>query len=254
MGKTKTKLQNGQPALGGWMLIGHPSVAELLAGEGFDWIGVDLEHSTTDSRTFNEVMLAVKGTGCDVFARLHSCDPVQAKMVLDAGADGIIVPSVNSRQEAALAVAMAKFPPEGFRGSSVSRAADYGRSFQQYFSSHNENVLVVVMLEHIKAVDNVDEILSTKGVDAVFIGPFDLSASMGKAGQTEDPEVLAAQQKLLEACKRHNVPAGIHILDVDSEKVKERIEQGYQFVGCAIDTLLIMHGCRTILRGVSKSG
>jgi 2-dehydro-3-deoxyglucarate aldolase len=253
MGQTKTKLRNGQPALGGWMLIGHPAIAELLAGEGFDWIGVDLEHSTTDSRSLYEIMLAVKGTGCDVFARLHSCDPVQAKMVLDAGANGIIVAAINSREEAQQAVAMAKFPPDGFRGSSVCRASDFGRNFQQYFKSHNESVLVAVMLEHIKAVDNAEEILSTPGIDAAFIGPYDLSASMGKSGQLDDPQVLAAQQKLLEACKRYNVFAGMHVVPVDNEQIKNRIKEGYQFIACGIDTLFIIHGCRTILRGVKES-
>ncbi len=236
------------------MLIGHPAVAELLAGEGFDWIGVDLEHTTIDSRTFYEIILAVKGTGCDVLARLHSCDPVQAKLVLDAGADGIIVPSINSGEEAELAVARAKFPPEGFRGSSLCRAADFGRSFQEYFNSHNENVLVVVMLEHVKAVANADEILNTPGIDAAFIGPYDLSASMGKSGQLDDPQVLAAQQKLLEACKRNNVPAGIHVVAVDNEQIENCMKQGYQFIGCSIDTLFILHGCRRILRGVKESG
>lgn len=253
MGQTKTKLRNGQPALGGWMLIGHPAVAELLAGEGFDWIGVDLEHATTDSRDFYEIMLAVKGTGCDVLARLHSCDAEQAKMVLDAGANGIIVPSVNSREQAEQAVAMAKFPPEGFRGSSVCRASDFGRNFQQYFSSHNENVLVVVMLEHIKAVDNVDDILRVPGVDAAFIGPYDLSASMGKSGQLDHPQVLAAQKKLLEACKRNNVAAGIHVVPVDNKQIKSRVKEGYQFIACGIDTLFIIHGCRAILSGVKES-
>ncbi|MDP6416865.1 MAG: aldolase/citrate lyase family protein, partial [Gammaproteobacteria bacterium] len=235
MGKTKTNLRNGQPALGGWMLIGHPAIAELLAGEEFDWISVDLEHSTTDSRAFYEIMLAVKGTDCDVFARLHSCDPIHAKMVLDAGANGIIVPSINSREEAQQAVAMAKFPPEGFRGSSVCRASDFGRNFQQYFNSHNDSVLVAVMLEHIEAVANADEILSTPGIDAAFIGPYDLSASMGKSGQLDDPQVLAAQQKLLEACKRNNVAAGIHVVSVDNKQIKSRIEEGYQFIACGVD-------------------
>ena len=94
-------------------MIGHPAVAEILAGEGFDWIAVDMEHTSTDIRAFYELALAVKGTDCDIFVRLHSCDPIQAKLVLDAGANGIIVPSVNSREQAELAVAMAKYPPPG---------------------------------------------------------------------------------------------------------------------------------------------
>ena len=99
MSTTKDKLRTGEPAFGGWMLIGHPTVAELLAGEGFDWLCVDMEHGPTGIETFHQMALAVKGASCDLLARLHSCDPVQAKQVLDAGADGIVVPSVNTREE-----------------------------------------------------------------------------------------------------------------------------------------------------------
>lgn len=172
MSKTKEILKNDGVALGAWMMIGHPSIAEIYAGEGFDWICVDLEHTSTDIRMFHELALAVKGTGCDILARLSSCDPVQAKLVLDAGADGIIVPSINSKQQAQQAVSMAKFPPDGIRGASLCRATDFGRNFRNYFDSHNDNVLVVIMLEHIDAVKNIDEILSVPGIDATFIGPY----------------------------------------------------------------------------------
>ena len=247
MGRTKEKLGHGQPALGGWMLIGHPTIAELMAGEGFDWIAVDLEHATTDLPTFAHIALALKGTGCDLLARLHSCDPVLAKLVLDAGAQGVIVPSVNTPQQAAQAAAMVRFPPQGTRGVSLSRAADFGRDFAGYVARHNREVLVVVMLEHIDAVSQADAILATPGIDAAFIGPYDLSASMGLTGQLDHPQVLAAQQTILEACARHQVAPGIHVVPVDGEEVARRIAAGYRFLGCGLDTLFIMHGCRQVL-------
>lgn len=251
MSRTKQKLRSGGVALGGWVMIGHPTIVEIYAGEGFDWICVDMEHTSTDIRMFHELALAAKGTGCDILVRLHSCDPVQAKLVLDAGADGIIVPSVNSRQEAELAVAMAKFPPEGIRGASLCRATDFGRNFSAYFASHNEDVLVVVMLEHVDAVANVDEILSTPGIDATFIGPYDLSASMGIAGQLDHPELLTSQRALREACRRHNVPAGYHVVPTDSGLVRTRIEEGYRFIACGVDTEFVKYACHTILKGVT---
>ena len=247
MGRTKDKLRRGEPALGGWMMIGHPTVAELLAGEGFDWLGVDMEHTATDVREFYEVVRAVKGTGVDVLARLHSCDPVQAKLVLDAGAQGIIVPSVNSPEEAARSVAMAKFPPDGFRGASLCRATNHGRDFSAYFAAHNREVLIVVMLEHIDAVHQADAILATPGVDAAFIGPYDLSASMGLAGQLDHPQVQAAQQAILEACARHGVAPGIHVVPVAGEEVSRRIAAGFRFIACGLDTLFIREGCRRML-------
>lgn len=247
MGNTKEKLLSGLPALGGWMMIGHPTVAEVMAGEGFDWLCVDMEHTASDVRAFYEIARAVQGEGIDLLARLHSCDPVLAKLVLDAGAAGIIVPSVNTPENAACAVGMARFPPEGFRGASLCRATDHGRDFAAYFARHNQGVLVVVMLEHIDGVRRADEILAVPGIDAVLIGPYDLSASMGLAGQLEDPRVVAAQQTILEACRRHGVPAGIHVVSTDPDAVRQRIEAGYRFIACGLDTMFIMQGCRDML-------
>jgi 2-dehydro-3-deoxyglucarate aldolase len=247
MPRSKDKLRKGEPALGGWIMIGHPVVAEIMAGEGFDWIAVDLEHAETDLRAFYDIVRAVRGTGCDLLARLHSCDSVLAKEILDAGAQGIIVPSVNSPEEARQASAMARFPTAGTRGVSLCRATDFGRNFQTYVEQHNDNVLVVVMLEHMEAVKNVDEILATPGVDAALIGPYDLSASMGLAGQLGHHAVVAAQQAILDACRRHKVPAGIHVVATDHNQVQDRIAEGYRFIGCGIDTLFLIQGCRCIL-------
>lgn len=248
MSNTKTKLRAGQPVLGGWTMTGHPAVAEIMAGEGFDFIGVDMEHTPINVEGFYHIALAAKGTGCDVLARLPSCDAVLAKQVLDMGAAGIIVPSVNSPSEAAQSVAMAKFPPEGVRGASLCRATGFGARFNEYFKNHNRDVLVVVMLEHIKAVKQADAILATPGVDAALIGPYDLSASMGLAGQLNHPEVLAAQQTILDACRRQKVAAGIHVVPLDPAEVRRRIEQGFRFLPCGIDTAFVREGCRQMLK------
>lgn len=253
MGRTKEKLRRGEPALGGWIMIGHPTVAEVMAGEGFDWLGIDMEHTATGVRECYELVRAVQGTGVDVLVRLHSCDPVLAKLVLDAGAHGIIVPSVHTADEAARSVAMAKFPPEGFRGASLCRAADHGRNFADYFASHNREVLVVVMLEHIDAVPRADAILATPGIDAALIGPYDLSASMGLAGQLEHPEVRAAQQEILQACARHRVAPGIHVVPVSGEEVSRRIAAGFRFIACGLDTLFLREGCRQMLAGRTRN-
>ena len=248
MNNTKQKLRSGQPVFGGWLLTGNPAVAEIMANEGFDFLGVDMEHTPTNVEGFYHIALAAQGTGCDLLARLPSCDPVLAKQVLDMGAAGIIVPSVNSPEEAAQAVAMAKFPPEGIRGASLCRASDYGRRFGEYFAAHNREVIVVVMLEHIQAVPQADAILATPGIDAALIGPYDLSASMNLAGQLDHPEVRAAQQVILDACQRQKVAAGIHVVPVDPEEVRRRVEAGYRFVACGIDTLFIREGCRQMLK------
>ena len=248
MNNTKQKLHSGQPVFGGWLMTGNPAVAEIMAGEGFDFIGVDMEHTPINVECFYHVTLAAKGTGCDVLARLPSCDPVLAKQVLDMGAAGIIVPSVNSPAEAAQAVSMVKFPPEGIRGASLCRASGFGQRFPEYYAAHNREVIVVVMLEHIKAVQQADAILATPGIDAALIGPYDLSASMNLAGQLDHPDVRAAQQAILDACQRQKVAAGIHVVAVDPEEVRRRVEAGFRFVACGIDTLFIREGCRRMLK------
>jgi 2-dehydro-3-deoxyglucarate aldolase len=178
---------------------------------------------------------------------LPSCDPDLAKQVLDMGAAGIIVPSVNSPEEAARAVAMAKFPPEGVRGASLCRATGFGNRFADYFGGHNRDVVVVVMLEHVEAVRNADAILATPGIDAALIGPYDLSASMGLAGQLDHPDVLAAQASILDACLASGVAPGIHVVPVDPDEVRRRLDQGFRFIPCGLDTLFIREGCRRML-------
>ncbi|MCY2991284.1 MAG: aldolase/citrate lyase family protein [Planctomycetota bacterium] len=248
MSNTKQKLQGGQPVLGGWTLTGHPAVAEIMAAEGFDFLVADMEHTPISLEAFYHIALAAKGTDCDVLARLPSCDAVLAKQVLDLGATGIIVPSVNTPAEAAQSVAMAKFPPAGIRGASLCRATGFGSRFSEYFQAHNDEVVVVVMLEHITAVRNADAILATPGLDAVLIGPYDLSASMGLAGQLQHPDVLAAQETILDACRRRQVAAGIHVVPVDAGEVRRRIQQGFRFIACGIDTLFVREGCRAMLK------
>lgn len=247
MGRTKQKLQARECVFGGWIMIGHPSVAEIMAAEGFDWIAVDMEHTSISVRDFHEIALALKGSDCDLFVRLPSCDPVLTKLVLDNGATGIIVPNVNTPAQAAQAVSMAKFPPDGTRGASLCRATGFGREFQGYYQRHNSEVVVVVMLEHRDGVQNADAILSTPGIDAVLVGPYDLSASLGVAGNLEHAEVLAAQRKVLDACARLGVAPGIHVVAVDPVQIEKTVAAGYRFIGCSMDTMFIRHGCAMIL-------
>lgn len=247
MSRTKEKLQRGQQALGSWIMIPHPSVAEIMAGEGFDWIGLDLEHTSAGIGDVEEAAMAIKGTDCDLLARLSSCDPVEAKRALDCGAAGIIVPSVNTPEQAALAVTMAKYPPEGIRGAALCRASGFGRNFADYYQRHNREVTVVVMIEHRDAVERVDAILRTPGIDAALIGPYDLSASMGLSGQLAHPDVLAAQQAILDACRRHGVAPGIFV-PIEADEVERRVAQGFRFIACGIDTVFIQQGCRAMLK------
>jgi 2-dehydro-3-deoxyglucarate aldolase len=136
----------------------------------------------------------------------------------------------------------------------LCRATDFGRNFNDYYRDHNENVLVVCMLEHIDAVNNVDAILAVPGIDATFIGPYDLSASMGRPGQISHPDVLEAQSALLAACRRHGVPAGIHVVPVGGAEVSRRIDEGFRFIACGIDTEFLLFAARHMLHSTGYRG
>ena len=247
MNITKQKLRNGECALGGWMLIPHPAIAELMAGEGFDWIAVDMEHAAVELSMVEQIERAVRPSGCDLFVRLDGINPVLAKHVLDAGAKGVIVPSVMGPEDADTMTAAVRYPPQGNRGTSLSRALDYGRDFADYIKRHNDEVVVAVMLEHYLAAEHADAILARPGIDAAFIGPYDLSASLGIAGQLDDPQVLAAEQKILAACRRQGIAPGYHVVTPERNRIDERIAAGYRFIGCSLDTHFIMQGCRKML-------
>lgn len=252
MQSIREKASGDRPVVGAWIMFGHPAIAEVFAGEAVDFICVDMEHTDTSLHDFANIARALRGSGKDLLARLPSCDAVAAKKVLDLGATGIIVPSVNSREEAEKAVSIANFPPRGIRGASLCRATDYGRNFGDYFAAHNESVAVIVMLEHIDAVARVDEILSVPGITGSFIGPYDLSASMGLAGQLDHPEVQAAQAAFLEASKRHGILPGIHVVPDDPALVTKVIDQGYRFVALSLDQEFLKNGIRRMLQGVGE--
>jgi 2-keto-3-deoxy-L-rhamnonate aldolase RhmA len=160
------------------------------------------------------------------------------KRILDTGPDGIILPLVNTKEEAEYAVRAAKYPPVGERGAGLTRAQAYGMQMAEYYQSANDNVLTILMIEHIKAVENIDEILSVDGIDAVMIGALDLSGSMGMLGQTDHPEVEAAVQKVLKAAQNANIPCGN--IAVTADQANQRIEQGFKFLIIGLDIVYLL--------------
>jgi len=243
----KEKLKNKEVTLGSWIMIGHPEVAEIMAQAGFDWIAVDIEHSPINFETVQALFQAMKGTNCQPFVRLSDNDPVVIKRVMDCGATGIIVPMVNSMEDAEKAIKAVKYPPEGNRGVGLGRASGYGAHFEDYFKTINDQVVVIVMIEHIDAVNNIDSILSVPGIDGIFIGPYDLSGSMGIAGQLEHPDVIDAREKVIKSAHKHNIALGIYVVYPNSKEVKNRIEEGYTFIAYSTDTIMLGEECRKFM-------
>jgi 2-keto-3-deoxy-L-rhamnonate aldolase RhmA len=248
----KARLKAGEPALGSWIMIGNLAVAEILAGVGFDWVAVDMEHTAIDYRTLQELLCGIERCGAEGLVRIEDNDPVVIKRVLDCGARGIIVPQVNSRGEAERAVAAAHYPPAGMRGVALGRASEYGACFQNYCETFNDQVVVMAQVEHVKAVENIEAILSVDGLDGVFLGPYDLSCSMGIPAQFDHPRMAAAREAVKKAAQKSGKALGIHETRPDAPAVHRLLEEGFRFIGCSLDTVLLRSASRELLEGVRK--
>ena len=202
----KSKLKNNELTIGSWVTIGHPSVIEVLAQAGFDWLTIDMEHTTIDYSITQTLISTIQSNGMAALVRVSKNDEVYIKRVLDAGADGVIVPMINNAEEAKKAVEYVKYPPEGKRGVGLYRAQKFGlnNGFEHYKKWLSESSVIIAQIEHIDAVNNIEEIIATPGIDGVIIGPYDLSGSLGIPGEFNDPSVITALLKVEKACKEKN--------------------------------------------------
>lgn len=240
----RTRLVNGELLLGTMVTLSSPEVVEILAGIGFDWLFIDAEHGSFATRDMQH-LLQVAGTNVPCLVRISSGQEVPIKKALDIGAAGIIVPQVNSAEQAEAVVRWSKYAPQGDRGVGLGRAHGYGLRFQEYVDTANENVTVVVQAEHIEAVENIEAIVRIPGIDAVLIGPYDLSASLGKMGQVDDPDVTTAIDHVTKACHEAGVRLGI--FGVSAEAVQPYIEQGYTLIIAGVDAMMLGQGAKHIL-------
>jgi 4-hydroxy-2-oxoheptanedioate aldolase len=232
----KQRLRAGEPSIGTWLSLPSPEVAEYVSQIGFDWLVVDAEHNPVDIRTLAQMFSAMKASGIAPMVRIPWNSPENFKRILDAGAWGMVVPMVNSREEAEIAVQASRYYPDGNRSVGGGRhGISFSASGAEYFANANEQVLVVLQIEHIKGVENAEAILSTPGVDAVFIGPNDLAASMGLGLgvplESDNPQLVEAIMHIRDTAIKNGVAPGIHTSG--SAGVNMRIEQGFQFCAMA---------------------
>jgi 2-dehydro-3-deoxyglucarate aldolase len=246
--KIKQTFRDGKVSIGSWLSMGHVSIAEILASAGYDWVVIETEHTAIDVSEVLRLIIAIEGRGAIPLVRLAWNDPIQAKAVMDSGAAGVLVPMVNSKADAERAVQSIKYPPIGFRGVGLARAQGYGVSFDEYVRMANDHSLLMVQIEHIDGVQNIDDILSVPGIDGTFIGPYDLSLSMGLAGQLRHPDVEAAKHRVAEAVKAHGLVAGIHLVHPDTavDDLKQCVALGYQFIALGTDILFLGDSCRAV--------
>src|SRR5206468_2944418 len=200
----------GEAVVNGWLSIPSAFSAEVMAHQGFDSLTVDMQHGVVDYQVAVTMLQAISTTGVMPLARVPWNDPARVMKILDAGVYGVICPMINTAAEAEALVQASKYPPRGYRSFGPVRASIYAGT--DYAERANADIVVMPMIETAEALKNLDAILSTPGVDAIYVGPADLSLALGckpRLDQTDAP-VVEAQQQIVEACKRHNVVAGIH--------------------------------------------
>ncbi len=239
------RLLKGELLLGTILTLPSPEVAEVLSKSGFDWLFVDMEHTPLDVGHVQRILQAV-GRDFPCLVRVPSVDEGWIKKVLDAGAAGIIVPHVNTPGEVKKILRWSKYPPDGERSAGIARAQDYGLDLQEYMEKANRNLVIVPQVEHKDAVDNIEAIVEISGLTVLFVGPFDLSGSLGKLGKVDDPEVWKMIEIIRSACSRAGLIGGI--FGVDADAVTPYIEAGYTLIAVGTDTGYLSRSVEQTLR------
>jgi 2-dehydro-3-deoxyglucarate aldolase len=248
----KEKLRTNTLTIGSWVTIGHQSVVEIMTSAGFEWLTIDLEHSVIELSDAQNMIAHIKSAGLHALVRVGKNDDLIIKRVMDAGADGVIVPMVNSGEDAKRAVESVKYPPMGKRGVGLARAQKYGTGFDEYKKWLHEESVVIAQVEHIESVRNIDAILTTPGIDGIIIGPYDLSGSIGIPGEFEKPEVIEALEKVKNACKKHNKPLGFHVISSDHQALQSKISEGYTFLAFSLDFYFLGDKARSEMKHFIK--
>jgi 2-keto-3-deoxy-L-rhamnonate aldolase RhmA len=233
----KQRLQQGQPVIGHWISFPSSSVAELMASIGMDWLMIDTEHGPANWETVEDIIRAMKGTAVTPLVRVVANDPALIKLALDRGAFGVLVPLVNTVEQARAAAAASRYPPEGIRGVAGTRVNRYGGDLPQYFTEWNRQVLVACQIETGQALENVEAIAAVEGIDVLFVGPNDLSANLNRFRRFDDPEFVRAVDRILQAARRHGKAVGY--MAANDDDALARIDQGFRFIALGSDARLL---------------
>jgi len=234
----------GDLVLGTILSLNSPDVAEILSQIGFDWLFIDAEHSTLDPHHLQAIFQATRDSiPCAV--RIPALDEIVVKKTLDAGAVGVLVPQVHNAVQAEQLVRWGRYYPAGSRGLGFGRAQGYGLKVGEYLETANEDIVLSVQAESVEAVKNIEAIVQVQGLDAVLVGPYDLSASMGLPGQIDHPDVKAAIQRVADVCKGARMPIGI--FGLTAEAVQPYIDQGFRFIVAGVDTVMLGNAARQLL-------
>jgi 2-dehydro-3-deoxyglucarate aldolase len=247
------KIKNNEPTIGAWITINHPTIAEIYANAGFDWVVVDLEHSVITIGEAENLIRVIELSGSIPLVRLTSNDSDQIKRVMDAGSHGIIVPMIKTKQDVENAIKSLKYPPSGERGVGLARAQHWGNKFNEYLKWLENDSIIIVQIEHIDAVNNLDEIFSLNGISGYIIGPYDLSISMGVPGDFTNPEFIQTIERIKFKAKKYNLCGGIHVVEPNTNELQQRIDEGYGFIAYSLDTRMLDSASRNALSIIKPS-
>ena len=236
----RTALQIGSPVIGSWMQIPDSNIAEIMGRAGYQWVAIDMEHGPVAVNQLPDIFRALELGGTLPLARVASPLPINCRQALDQGAAGVVVPMISSAAQLQAIVTECHWPPRGRRGVGFQRANVFGKFFDSYTQEAQES-LVVAQIEHIAAVNDLESILKVKGLDAIMVGPYDLSASLGMTGDFENKKYKDVLSKILEVCAEQKVSCGIHVVQPDAKMLKQRISEGYTFIAYGVDTVFLNH-------------
>lgn len=239
MTSLKEKLAARRLTVGSWLTIASPETAEIMLGGGYDWLTIDTEHTAIGTEKMAQLIQVVALGGLPVLVRVGANDPFLIKRAMDAGATGIIVPMVNTADDARRAVEALYYPPRGGRGVGLARAQGYGRSFESYRDWADRESVLVVQIEHQEGVCNLEDILAVDGVDAFFVGPYDLSGSLGRPGDFGNPAVAEALERVRKVMRASRKPGGLHIVHPDPAILQTRVAEGYCFIAYGVDEVFL---------------
>ena len=247
----KQKFANREKTFGGWISYREPAIAETFAKAGFDFIAIDMEHTTISIDDANRIITSVQSEGGVCIPRQVSHNNDYMKPMLEAGADGIMIPMVDDVKEAETILHNFKFPPVGRRSFGVNRAHGYGFDFEKYITTWNDSGLFVIQIESITAVENIDALVAIDNVDAVMIGPYDISGSLNVPGETDHPSVREAGRRVVDACAKAGKSCMTQVADVTEHAVEDAFGQGFTSIVMGSDLFILWKWAES-MRGIME--
>lgn len=237
----RASLRSGTSIVGSWMQLTDSNVAEIMGRSGYQWVAIDMEHGPVSLSQLPDLFRALELGGTLPLARVASPLPINCRQALDQGAAGVVIPMISSAAQLQAIINECHWPPRGRRGVGFQRANVFGKFFDAYVQEAQES-LIIAQIEHVDAVNNLESIIVVEGLDAIMVGPYDLSASLGITGEFENKKYLETLSKILSMCAKHKMPCGIHVVQPDPKMLEQRISEGYTFIAYGVDTVFLNHG------------